>query len=240
MRGIIHRNVLREPVDQFQFREGVIEAIMDDGFQGRVVNALLAYDPICSLVNACQKSNTNIAYATEKWLRLELPLVNERFEEALDERLNRVLNEHGLAANFLHPQYKGRRFINNLQCVALMNQFFQENLSPQGFQELHEYTNETGMFERIFARRYNSCRVFWRRARRFYPELSLTAVRLLHIPASTGDLERLFSEWSLVHRKTRNRLGEDKSARLIALYYSLGLRNANNIMEAHPDDQEGA
>ena len=127
-------------------------------------------------------------------MKLELPFEHLQFEVILQGQLSKVINKYGLAANFLHPKYKGRRFANNAHYVTMKNNFFQENLSPQGLQELEHYTNETGAFQRIFRQRYNE-KVFWRCSRFFFPELSALAEKLLHLPVSTGDLERLFSEW---------------------------------------------
>ena len=78
MRAIIRNNDEEDAENQFKFKDGVIETISNDQFETKLTNALLAYDPVCSLVNDYQKSNSNIAYATEKWLKLELPFVDKR------------------------------------------------------------------------------------------------------------------------------------------------------------------
>ena len=54
-----------------------------------------------------KKKNCSIAYATEKWLSLEFPVNNPEAELILKNRLITVINKFGLAANFLHPEYRG-------------------------------------------------------------------------------------------------------------------------------------
>ena len=83
-------------------------------------------------------------------------------------------------------------FADNAHYISMKDQFFVENLNPQGLQELEEYTNQTGVFERIFRDRYQSEKVFWRVIKHFYPQLCALAEKLLYLLASTGDLERLF------------------------------------------------
>lgn len=119
-----------------------------------------------------------------------------------------------------------------------MEQFFRENLSPEGLVQLNAYRNQTGIFNRLFERQFESWKIFWRAAEHFYPELSRLAVKLLHIPASTGDLERLFSEWAYVHSKIRNRLTDQRSKKLIALYYNLRLKYIDLLEGEEQDDVE--
>ena len=65
MRELIRTNADKDEENQFKFKDGLVETISNDQFEIKRTNALLAYDPVCSLVNTCQKSNCNIAYATE-------------------------------------------------------------------------------------------------------------------------------------------------------------------------------
>ena len=47
----------------------------------------------------------------------------------------------------------------------------------------------------------------------------------MNLNASTGQLERLFSEWAYVHSPKRNRLNSERSAKLVSLYYNMRLKD---------------
>lgn len=57
--------------------------------------------------------------------------------------------------------------------------------------------------------------------------LSTFAMKYLKIPASTAQLERLFSNWAYIHNDIRNRLSADTSKKLVNMYFTL--RSADNI-----------
>jgi hypothetical protein len=72
-----------------------------------------------------------------------------------------------------------------------------------------------------------------------HPNLAKLAVRLLLIPASSAQLERIFSAWSLIHTPIRNRLTFDKSKKLMHVYYSLRVRDTElnlNIVDEEYED----
>lgn len=206
MQNIIYENQELRLEDHFIFNEHVVETVLDDHFENNLIIALLNYDPICNLVNCCQMTNASIGFATEKWLTLELPVQTRETKEILRNRLQKIINKYDLAVNFLLSRYQGRSFVNNNNYVAIKNQFFQENLSPEGLNQLQDYVNQQGIFQLLFKQHYEDWKVFCRAAQPFCRKLSDLAEKLLSIPASTGDLERLFSKWALVHCKLRNRL----------------------------------
>ena len=132
---------------------------------------------------------------------------------------------------FLHPVYKDIRFADYVEYINKMNNFFRQNLTENGFAQLEDFKIRTGMFGILDRRNYRSSEIFWKAAKNFYPELSNLALKLLNICASTGELERLFSQWAYVHDPKRNRLKPERSAKLVCLYYSLRMRD--NIRNIH-------
>lgn len=53
--------------------------------------------------------------------------------------------------------------------------------------------------------------------------------------ASSGDIERLFSCFGLVHSKIRNRLGPEKAAKLVTIFKEL---NSGKTVGSDDDDDE--
>lgn len=55
------------------------------------------------------------------------------------------------------------------------------------------------------------------------------ALKLLNMPASTAQLERVFSNWSDIHWDKRNRLSEDRSKKLLSIYHSLKMNQIDDV-----------
>ena len=72
-------------------------------------------------------------------MTLDIPALNDDYRYLIDERLRKVINPIGLAANYLNPMYRGLRFSNNQQYLYIMNTFFQDDLSANGIN--HDFQN---------------------------------------------------------------------------------------------------
>lgn len=94
--------------DRFKIKPNVTRLIFEDYFTMQVSDDILLFDPVCDLVNYCQKIDTNIADAAEKWLNLKLPDGYPEFNEVLETRIEKSINTYSLAANYLHPVYQGK------------------------------------------------------------------------------------------------------------------------------------
>lgn len=87
------------------------------------------------------------------------------------------------------------------------NKFILDHLNDTGKEEFDKYVERSGIFSKLF----NKCDlddpfVFWSMAETYVPVLGKFVIKLMQIPASTAELERLFSHWSYVHSLIRNRL----------------------------------
>jgi hypothetical protein len=140
-----------------------------------------------------------------------------------------ALNIYSLAANFLHPAYNGKLFSEEEKNEV--DDFFIENLSPDGLMDLFAYNNNEGVFKHLTQKQLVSPIVFWSMAEKKHNTLAKLALRLLKIPAASAQLERVFSNWSFIHSKTRNRLEFDISKKLLNVYYSLKSRDKNHSEE---------
>lgn len=221
---------LAQNQEGFQLSEASNTLLFDPAFEDRLQDHILILDPICKLVNTCQKADCTIADATELWLKLQIPAENDDYHRMIEERKGRVINVYGLATNLLHPRYQGRRFQQSQLYTHNCNEFLRQNLNEAGLQQLEDYRNRAGFIGNLLEDNYRSAPIFWRTAQRFYPELSNLATKLQLISASTAQLERLFSEWAHVHSARRNRLTPQRSSKLIALYYDRRL-NDNVLMD---------
>lgn len=199
----------------------IVDKIIDVSFEDRVRNYVDLFDPICQLINSCQQSTTNQADATQKWL--ELDFGNSALNEKLKARIKKAIHPVAAAANFLHPVYKGEKLTEEL--INKKDAFLQHNLDADGFAELELFKRKEGIFQKLFDKNFTLPLTFWDRAKCDAPNLSSLAIKIFMIPASTADLERLFSNWSYVHSKLRNRLTSERSKMLVDIYHHLRYEN---------------
>lgn len=196
----------------------------DPVFVTQLQDFILIFDPICQLINVCQRSDCSIAEGCEEWLKLEIPTVNDKMQQKLDNRLKKVSTPIVLTSNFLHPQYRARRFLHDEQKIKMVFDFLKQELDLKDITDepgLESYQKNTDIFEKLQKRNIVSPETFWMSVKPFYPRLSSFAQKLLKIPASSAQLERLFSFWALVHSDLRNRLTVDRSMKLVDIYYTL-------------------
>lgn len=145
-------------------------------------------------------------------------------QQKLDNRLKKVLTPIVLTSNFLHPQYRAKRFLHDEQKMKMVFDFLKQELDLQYITDepgLDSYQKNLGIFEKLQNRNITSPETFWMTAEPFYPRLSSLAQKLLKIPAASAQLERLFSFWAFVHSDLRNRLTFDRSMKLVDIYYAL-------------------
>ncbi|XP_032673085.1 uncharacterized protein LOC116844986 [Odontomachus brunneus] len=83
------------------------EMLFSKDFETTLQDYILIFDPVCELINKCQRSNCNIADSCEEWFKLTIPTVNDNYEKIIEGRLKKVFRPSILTANFLHPIYKG-------------------------------------------------------------------------------------------------------------------------------------
>lgn len=198
--------------------------LKDPSFVMQLQDFILIFDPICQLINVCQRSNCSIADGCEEWLKIEIPTVNDEMQQKLDNRLKKVLTPIVLTSNFLHPQYRAKRFLHDEQKMKMIFNFLKQELDLQHITDepgLDSYQKNLGIFEKLQNRNITSPETFWITAEPFYPRLSSLAQKLLKIPAASAQLERLFSFWTFVHSDLRNRLTVDRSMKLVDIYYTL-------------------
>ncbi|XP_028982196.1 uncharacterized protein LOC114841394 [Diachasma alloeum] len=211
--------------------------LRDPSFECELLDNILIFDPICELMNVCQGSHCSLSEGCEEWLKLAIPTVNNDLQELLEKRFKKVLTPIMLTSNFLNPKYRGKRFINDEEKMAMVTHFIMQELNldkitkESGF---FAYQNNTNIFKKLMERNMDQTpETLWTTAAPFYPELSALAVKLLRIPAASAQLERLFSSWAFVHSDLRNRLTVDRSMKLVDIYYSLKM---NELYEHCYDD----
>lgn len=224
MREIACDKVLGRKMD-----EEVRSLILDNDFYERVEDFVNLFNPVCDLIDESQKKDKSAAEAVDLWLGLEMPEKFPELQLEIEKRRSMALkNVCALAAYTLHPKFASMADIRlSTAQKEDIQDFFLNELDLDGLSELAMFQERRGFFSKLFLKNIEDPIVFWNMAKAHYPSLSKIALKLLRIPASSASLERLFSQWSFVHNKLRNRLSFEVSKKLLFIYYSLKLKDSN-------------
>lgn len=211
----------------------IMTNLFDPAFEENLRKVVKLLTPLCKLINKCQDPRFSIADATEYWLSLELPIDDyDQIEKAyitslLSARIATALKESWLAANLLHPKYRGALLKASQRASALS--FLQEHLNEQQWFELNFYLQNEENFQYYRENSENPVHFWSLCGMSLTPNLSKFAISLMLIPSSTAQLEGIFSQWKYIHNKQRANLGEDNSASLIDIYHSMKYLDLHDV-----------
>lgn len=146
-----------------------------------------------------------------------------------------VFNDYTLSANYFHPIYRGQK-LNATQRKQVDDYIFGV-LDGNGLESSRLFNSEEGTFSSLKRKGITSPKTYWYFAQKQgHTDLATLATKLMKIPASTCQLERLFSNWGFVHSDNRNRLSPERSKMLTNIYFTL--RSTDTIDEEEDDDND--
>lgn len=93
--------------------------------------------------------------------------------------------------------------------------------NPHDHPDVQAFLNGAGIFKSLNSKNIKSPQTYWFIVGKTYSLLGGLAEKLMKIPASSAQIERVFSNWALIHSDLRNRLTAERSQKLIEIYYSL-------------------
>lgn len=208
--------------------------LFNSRFVDSVNNLLEILNPVAELTNYCQKSTSSAADAVEKWAEL-LATENHELRECVEYRCtkSKIFNIVTMTANYFHPIYRGKK-LNQDQQKEVKTSIF-ELLDADGLESLRMFTANEGTFATLQKKKVTSPKTFWHYAgEQGHQQLANFAMKMLKIPASTAQLERLFSNWSFIHNDIRNRLAVETSKKLVNIYFTL--RSTDTIEDEDEDE----
>lgn len=153
----IMRTVVQEK--QIKFNNESDALLQSLEFETILQDYILIFDPVCELVNKCQRSSSNIADAIEYWLTLNISTDNDNHNKLVKARIQKATKPICFAANFLHPVYQGQRLSYDQREWAI--DFIKEHLNEMGLKELETFQAKTGFFEKIFTKNVKDPHIFW-------------------------------------------------------------------------------
>lgn len=192
----------------------IINLVQSSAFERKLYQTIRCVTPICKLINNCQDPEVNIADGTQQWLTLKLD--SAEHERLLQERISNAIHPVDYAANLMHQQYKGECLDEDQKQVAM--KFLTNSMNDAGKIELEDFLEKRNEFEEFTSDCKNPV-AYWSVIELKYPILGSLCKKKMLIPASTALLEGLFSQWTDVHNKYRNRLSNTTTGLLLDVYH---------------------
>lgn len=220
--------------DAIKPKRKVAALLFNEAFSASVRKLLTILNPVADLTNFCQKSTSSSAEAAEKWLEL-LTDGPEDLKSFLKYRIRQsnVLNTVTMTANFLHPTYRGKRLSQDQ--LTEVNTYLLDKLDADQLESLRKFTVNEEIFANLVNKKGLLPITFWHYASELgHRKLAEFSKDYLKIPASTAQLERLFSNWAYVHNDIRNRLSDETSKKLVNMYFTL--RSTDELPDMDNDD----
>lgn len=172
-------------------------------------------DPLCTFIDYVQSQDCSLADSIHKWLQMDT--IDGHFQKWL-RRDDMICDLPSLMAYSLHPKYKGD-LLSQAQKEKVTKYIYKNGRGELVLQQFEEFLTASGNFgdECTFDLNAES---YWKLMQFEKPEISELALTYVSLPASTASLERVFSMWDFVHSKSRNRLSESTSEKLIFVYHA--------------------
>lgn len=215
--------------DRFKtMKTNIKTMIFDDDLIDEIKDNVKLFDPICNLINFAQKYESSVADAAHLWLTIHLPEKFLNFQPTLEHRKKIALNIYALVAYYLHPKYHNdaNKTLSEKQLQEI-HTFLLNTLDIKAIADFDKFKEKSGIFKTLFNKHIEDPILFWNMAKVYHPDLSSLALKLQKIPASSAQIERIFSNWSFVHSPLRNRLDFDRSKKLLHIYYTHKITDAN-------------
>lgn len=205
-------------VSLFNVIDEIKETIRDNSFVHEIENILTILKPIAKFIDYTQRDTTTLAKGVQKYFEYDMNF----FPENQVAREKQFFSKAGIVANILHPKFKGRNIMEryNAKYNYHKEHIKRQLTSEEEKQAFEDYFNDSNTFNEhdIISSKEDPAN-YWSLVADYHPQLAEVALLYARLPASTAELERLFSSWSYVHNKTRNRLTPERSFDMIFCYH---------------------
>lgn len=188
---------------------------------------LIKLKKISISLDQVQKDNCTIGEACDIWLTLKEFFETEAYDmeilEALNHRFDMAITEYHYIANILDHRFIGSK-LGQEQTDSAMN--YINHYHPTIMAEVITYQAQAFPFKDYLFSENTKKQVtpltWWLSLEKNISKEMLTMAKKLHSTvASSAGIERIFSSFGIVHTTLRNRLGVEKSSKLVSVFKSL-------------------
>lgn len=212
------------------FDKDIIKLVNDTDLKIDAQNYLKKLKLIAVALDKVQESMCTISQATEIWVKLM-----KRFEEEkangeftrrdvqkVRDRMEMAITPAHYLANLLDHRFMGENLTQHQRDTAME---YAETYFPDAMPTIINYQAKCTPFKQYMIStqiKENVTPLAWWRSLKCLDPIVIQLVQQLHTAvSSSANIERLFSSYGLVHSKLRNRLGNDKAAKLVSVFKEL-------------------
>ena len=183
-------------------------------------------EPISIALNTLQSDSSSFADACHSWLKLTKDELLHPYKGIVHDRFNQAMTPYHFLAFCSHPKFRGKGLDDeHLESVhQLIPSRWQGVLGDLCSLQAETHPFPSYMFKDSFFENVDPC-VWWLCIKKQYksvnPKLSDVALHLLNLLSSSASIERIFSNFSHIQTKLRNRIGIEKASKLITCFREL-------------------
>ena len=214
-----YQHIIHEHERELSFDSAVVTKVVDYSLCKNDMDLVEQLRPIASALDRCQSDGSSLADACDLCLSLLSEPVLCPHEKTVSKRFKDAITPEHLTAYMLHPQYRGEKLTDEQrQDVSVW-------LNPSFIATFISFQAKAAPFPgTYFSEEATSIspNTWWQGVVACGVDPSFTDLaRLMSSPASSASIERVFSTFSLIHNKIRNRLGVQKASKLVFCYRML-------------------
>jgi len=217
--------------------KNIISTVRNASIQMETMNLIQQLKLVSIALNTFQSDHCTLGESVKVWLDLQEAPVLQPFQELIKKRFQQCVTPIHFVAYQAHPKYKGKQLSINQENVATVwltsiNENFVAPLMALSIEDEAAYPKSmlaakvTGTF---------SPTKWWKvmevKAEKISgpvtPQCCKFMQEISSLPASSASVERIFSIFGQVHTKLRNRLGNEKTAKLV---------RCNRMLNGEPED----
>ena len=103
----ILRNLVAD--NKYKCNQETLQLLFDSNFEVKLNSSISILKAINKQSHIQNKVEYSIADAVEDWIQLQLDCTNESHKILINDQLKLILNSVTLAANYVHPKYRGQK-----------------------------------------------------------------------------------------------------------------------------------
>ena len=209
----------------------IVDIVNDSGLVCSAKEYVAVMKPIAVALDRCQRNDTTIAVAVEVWERLARELQHQSNDVCyhFKKRLDMALGPVHYLANIFDHRFRGSHLTDQQKNDAYM---FLDKVDPRLTSVALAVQSGGDPFPSYLFRDSMKTvlpQTWWKVAlssldgsyQEVKKALKSLSDQLLSATASTAGLERIFSSFGLVQSKLRNKLGNEKAAKLTFLFKAM-------------------
>lgn len=218
---------VEEEASRRHVEQRVANKVRDFGIKRNAEDLLARLKPISVALDRMQSETTHIAEAVEIWIELQTKLndiLPGEFKKKLDARMKSALTGAHYFANLTDPRYLGTS-LKQAQVEEAME--YADKNFPTFLPCLLNLRGKSTPFKEYYftpvVLKNLSASAWWKSFQGLIADEDIDAALQLHTAvASSAGVERIFSTYGFVHSKVRNRLGNEKAAKLVTIFKHFG------------------